>query len=316
MPGPSSRTSSLAHPASAVVLQCCAAPCAYLQALTSRLRTIVLTALRSARTKSGAGPKMRSSCAGIPGTPSLSRTLTATLRSKSSGCDSRCASRRASVSRSRTSKRMRSDSLLIASSAASRTAGLATSAPAQHVDVALERRQRGAQLVRRIGDEAAHLRLGILLRRKGFLDAVGHVVEAAGELSDLVTAWCQPASRGEVSGGELLGSRGEAAHRAQRAAGEQHAEASARISITRPPGRDEQDLVMQHVGDRRHRDRQLRDAAGARAGGDGEADDELVTAVSGDLLRDRTRASVHDALEHGANRGSAGLPLRARPLLR
>src|SRR5439155_20849937 len=101
---------------------------------------------------------------------------------------------------------------------------IAAGAAPEHVDVSLERRHRRAQLVRRVIDESAHLCLGLALRGKRRLDAVGHVVEALRQQSDLVRTWVQAAARAQVSRGELLGGVREPAQRAQRASGERESE--------------------------------------------------------------------------------------------
>ena len=97
-------------------------------------------------------------------------------------------------------------------------------APAEHVDIAGDRRQWRAQLVRGIGDEVAHLFLRLPADFEGLVDAGSHLVERDRQRSDLVTGLRHadpllviPGRKGPGRGGHLL-------ERAQRPADDQRAQ--------------------------------------------------------------------------------------------
>ena len=81
-----------------------------------------------------------------------------------------------------------------------------------HLEQRAVDRQRGAQLVRGVGDEA-------LLRGEGPLQAVQHLVEGVGELLELVVGAVQLDPPGQVGAGHPAGGAGDPAERRQDPAG-------------------------------------------------------------------------------------------------
>ena len=118
----------------------------------------------------------------------------------------------------------------------------------QQLEIGQHAGQRGAQLVRRVGDEAAlageHL-LGLAARR---VQLTQHSLERARELADLVVGWWLGDRARRVAGAcDLLGGGGELGDRLHRAAGDHHAGQQRQGGAGEHP----QDQEQLDAGDRR-----------------------------------------------------------------
>ena len=130
----------------------------------------------------------------------------------------RPSSARASISRSSASRHRRSVSSPADARAAPSSLGAAV-AEQRHLDLALQDRQGGPQLVARIGDEAALGGDRVALGLPGSLEPIEHRVERRGEAPELVgDRRLREAAIGDV--GDLLGPPAHGLDRPQRDAGD------------------------------------------------------------------------------------------------
>ena len=104
--------------------------------------------------------------------------------------------------------------------------GIHDVAPAENVDIAGNRRQWRAQLVGGIGDEVAHLFLGLPADLEGMVDAGGHLVEGDRQGADLITSLRHGDPLFVIAGRQGPGRGGHLVERVERPADDQRTQES------------------------------------------------------------------------------------------
>ena len=99
-------------------------------------------------------------------------------------------------------------------------------APGEYVDVAGDRGQRGAKLVRGIRHEMAHLRFRLPADFEGLLNARGHLVEGDRQLADFIAGLRHRHPLLVIAGRQRPGRRGHLLQRTERPANDQRAQQS------------------------------------------------------------------------------------------
>ena len=140
---------------------------------------------RPPRRRAGAGSSVVIGRPGSTAAASRAASSTSTARSTGRRSSGRPSSSLARFSRSSTRRAMRTASCSVRRIASSSASPSRQPADAVQLGVAADRRHRRAQLVRRVGDEAAQPVLGRGLLVERLVEPLEHVVEGAAELAGL-----------------------------------------------------------------------------------------------------------------------------------